>query len=91
MYYPDLTPYRYIERESAPTVLNVGWLDAEHPFPKKKASEEVLDALFEKCLHLVMRTQGLVPLPVLQRFCRLRNGSIQKRQVNSARLGGNKS
>ena len=58
MYYPDLTPYCYIEGETAPDLLNVGWLDIEHSFPKKKASEELLDALFEKCLHLVMPTRG---------------------------------
>ena len=58
MYYPDLTPYCYIERERAPNVLNVGWLEIQHPFPRKKASEELLDALFERCLHLVNRTRG---------------------------------
>lgn len=51
MYYPDLTPYRYFEKKRAPNTLNIGWLDAQHPFPKKKATEELLDALFERCLH----------------------------------------
>jgi hypothetical protein len=58
MYYSDLTLYRYIERESATDVLNIGWLDIAHPFPKKKASQELLDALFEKCLRAVNQTRG---------------------------------
>ena len=58
MYYPDLTPYCYLERESASNVLNVGWLDIEHPFPKRKASEELLDVLFETCRHVVIQTRG---------------------------------
>jgi hypothetical protein len=58
MYYPDFTPYCYIERTADPNVLNIGWLEAPHPFPTKKASEELLDALFEKCLIIVNGTRG---------------------------------
>ena len=58
MYYPDLTTYCYLKRESAPNVLNVGWLDRQHPFPKNKASEALLDALFESCFHTVNGTRG---------------------------------
>jgi hypothetical protein len=58
MYYPDLTPYRYIRRVYTLKALNVGWLDDQHPFPKKKASEELFDALFEACLHKVNVFRG---------------------------------
>ena len=58
MYYPDLTPYCYIEHKRALNVLNVGWLDIQYPFLRKKASEELLDTLFERCLHFVNRTRG---------------------------------
>lgn len=58
MYYPDLTPYCYFEGERPPDALNVGWLEIHHPFPIKKASEELLDALFERCLHSVIQTRG---------------------------------
>ena len=58
MYYPDFTPYCYIERMAEPNVLNIGWLEAPHPFPTKKASEELLDSLFEKCSSKVNATRG---------------------------------
>ena len=58
MYYPDFTPYCYFEGQREPNLLNVGWLETPHLFPKKKASEELLDALFEKCLHTVNQTRG---------------------------------
>ena len=32
MFFKDLTPYGY--RKGSPSALNVGWLDAAHPFPR---------------------------------------------------------
>ena len=58
MYYSDFTPYCYNKRTADPNVLSIGWLEAPHPFPSKKASEELLDALFEKCLTTVNPTRG---------------------------------
>ena len=58
LYYPDLTSYCYFESQRSPKVLNVGWLDIHHPFPRKKASEELLDALFERSLHSDVQTRG---------------------------------
>ena len=58
MYYPDFSPYCYIERTAAPNILNIGWLESPHPFPRNKASEALLDALFQKCLHMVNPTRG---------------------------------
>jgi hypothetical protein len=68
MYYPDLTPYCYGSEEHYidPDVLNIGWLDVSHPFPKKKAPESFLDALFERCLDRVCQTRGHHRCP----FCR---------------------
>jgi hypothetical protein len=50
MYYPDLTLYRYLGGGRPSNALNIGWLDPQHPFPTNKPSEELLDALFERCL-----------------------------------------
>ena len=58
MYYRDLTPYSFFKSASADEALNVGWLDVQHPFPTKKASEALLDALFESCLNSVVQTRG---------------------------------
>jgi len=58
MYYPDLTLYCYNASDKAPNVLNVGWLDASYPFRRKKASVDLLDLLFEKCLDRVNLTRG---------------------------------
>jgi hypothetical protein len=65
MYFSDLSLYKYIPRTSGPNVLNVGWLDAEHQYSKQRASEELLDALFEKCSRRVNETRGFHPCP----FC----------------------
>lgn len=59
MYYPDFTPYCYFEGKREPNLLNVGWLESQHPFPRRKASEALLDALFEKCLTMVNATRGV--------------------------------
>ena len=58
MYYPDLTTYSYSKGQRSPNALNVGWLDIQHPFPRRKASKELLDALFERCLHSEVQTRG---------------------------------
>ena len=58
MYYPDLTPYSFLANHRSPNALNIGWLDKRHSFSKKKASEELLDALFDKCLHFEVATRG---------------------------------
>lgn len=58
MYYPDLTPYCYFEGRRPPNTLNIGWLDIHHPFPRRNASEELLDALFERCLQYDVLTRG---------------------------------
>ena len=59
MYYRDLTPYSFFAPEIDPKVLNIGWLDAKHSFPQQEPSEDLLDALFEKCLQSVNQTRGM--------------------------------
>jgi hypothetical protein len=84
MYFPDLSPYRYIARTSGPNVLNVGWLDVEHEFSKREASEDLLDALFEKICPPVNITRGFHHCP----FCNQSSfGVIVTRKGVSATLG----
>jgi hypothetical protein len=84
MYFPDLSPYQYIARTSGPNVLNVGWLDAEHLYSRQRASEELLDALFEICSRRVNKTRGfhLCPFCVSQSF-----GVTASRKAESLTLG----
>ncbi len=42
-YYPDLSPYEYVEHDQP--MLNVGWLDRSHPFPTGDVEPEVLATL----------------------------------------------
>ena len=49
-YFEDLTPYTYFRKEANPrdllrTVLNVGWLDADHAFPTADADQLLINAL----------------------------------------------
>jgi hypothetical protein len=60
-YYADLTPYSYLP-EAVPegtTVLNIGWLDGEHPFPTGQPPERFAERLGVLCAeHPVVRTRG---------------------------------
>jgi hypothetical protein len=67
MYYPDLTPYSYLNREPDPNLLMIGWLDAEHDFPKGKTSENVLQKVLALCFRPVNPTRGIHPSPFLPR------------------------
>lgn len=49
MYYPDLSSYQYSNPatyKQETVVLNVGWLDGEHIYPKGDVSVEFLDRLW---------------------------------------------
>ncbi len=61
MYYPDLTSYEYIPDSNTTSLhlLNVGWLDAIHPFPKGETTTIFQERLFEFCLHPVFKTRGV--------------------------------
>lgn len=45
MYFPDLSPYAYERPPAAGGPLNIGWLDAEHPFPRGTIPNGVLAKL----------------------------------------------
>ena len=58
-YFADLTTYTYIP-EGEETVLNVGWLDADHPFEKGETSEAFIEKLAWLCVNAtVKRTPGI--------------------------------
>ncbi|MEU4474668.1 hypothetical protein [Micromonospora sp. NPDC023888] len=64
-YFADLTPYTYLERhdedEQGPSdlpLLNVGWLDASHPFPTGTPPHGLLPALTKLSTVRVRQTRG---------------------------------
>ncbi len=62
MYFADLSPYSYFPRATAedqPPVLNVGWLDAQHPFPTGDVLSTFVERLWEYCRIKVEATRGL--------------------------------
>ena len=56
-YYPDLTPYAYCRHVIRPHTLNVGWLDAAHPFKKARPPRWLIDKLwaYSQCSIAQMR------------------------------------
>lgn len=58
-YFADLTSYCYIRRYADPCVLNVGWLDNQHSFPKGTVPDTVLATLFALCKKPVNMTRGM--------------------------------
>ena len=47
-YFADLTPYSYFEESSLPDypqALNIGWLSADHEYPKGEVPPELLEKL----------------------------------------------
>jgi len=58
-HFDDLTPYVYFHpEEEAPGTVNVGWLDASHPFPTGETSAGFRAKLERLCRHRVKRTRG---------------------------------
>ena len=66
-YFTDLTPYSYLS-ESPDAVVNVGWLDPEHPYERGAVAEQVLSEIFELCSRPVNRTRGYHLCP----FCEVK-------------------
>ncbi|MFJ8960717.1 hypothetical protein ACIRG5_15145 [Lentzea sp. NPDC102401] len=56
-YYPDLSPYEYFKSDEK--MLNVGWLDAGHDFPRGPLAPEFVDALLELNEDVQNQTRGL--------------------------------
>lgn len=57
-YFSDLTKYEYLKKPSGPDVLNVGWLESDHPFSKGNIPGLFLDRLFDLCSKPVNKTRG---------------------------------
>jgi len=59
-YFRDLSPYGYITSPDTvqPDALNVGWLDAWHPFPKGAVDSEKIARLKALCEHPVNLCRG---------------------------------
>jgi hypothetical protein len=65
-FFPDLTPYTYFHpEEDPPGTVNVGWLDADHPFPTGRTGKAFRARLGKLCERRVKRTRGRFPCP----FC----------------------
>lgn len=62
-YFPDLTPYSYLPDDPgkpSPDLphLNVGWLDAAHPFPTGECPDGLIEALTRLSRVRVQQTRG---------------------------------
>lgn len=66
MYIEDLTPYVYLGRQPNPNVLAIGWLDAEHEFPKGPVLQALQSKLLACCFSPVNRTRGFHQSPFLK-------------------------
>lgn len=65
MYFAGLSPYTCLNRPPDPNLLTIGWLDAEHDFPKGKVSEDVLEKILALCFKPVNQTRGFHLSPFL--------------------------
>lgn len=58
MHFDDLTPYTYAGDEPVASLLNVGWLGAERPFPVAPPISGLVSALRELTAHPVNLYRG---------------------------------
>lgn len=56
-YFADLTPHTYTETNGA-SVLNVGWLDASHPFPQGETTPAFRESLRHLCERPILLHRG---------------------------------
>lgn len=66
MYFQDLTPYTYLNREPVSNVLAVGWLDAEHGFARGAVPGGVLERVLALCFKPVNPTRGFHQSPFIE-------------------------
>jgi GGDEF domain-containing protein len=64
-YFEDLSPYTYFSGGEPPNAVNIGWLDAFHPYNKGAVDEIVADHILELCENSVRETRGFHSCP----FC----------------------
>jgi hypothetical protein len=57
-YFPDLSQYRYVNYRPGVPELNVGWLSAAMEFGKKKATDALLDRVWNYCALSFEETRG---------------------------------
>lgn len=57
-YFPDGSPYSYMETKEDPSVLNIGWLDGGHPYTTGTIPRELRDKLARLCRQGIRRTRG---------------------------------
>src|SRR5687767_8504545 len=96
MYFPDLSPYTYLQNpqlpEGASEVLNVGWLEPTFEFRKGVVDPQLVEKLLQRCLHPVNQTRGVYVSPFLhaksigqENWYRVRVGGVE-RALGSAEL-----
>jgi hypothetical protein len=88
-YFADLTPYSYMGASPEPHVLNVGWLDPNHDFPKGHVDADILAELLDLVRSSPARqTRGYHVCP----FCTQKtlgisiNGTALSRRLGSAEI-----
>src|SRR6476620_8998872 len=58
-FFEDLTPYSYFHpEEELPDTVNIGWLEAGHPFPTGPTSKKFRTKLERLCQRRLKRTRG---------------------------------
>jgi hypothetical protein len=58
-WFADNSIYTYMVNHRHPPQYNIGWLDAGHPFPCGKVSEEFIDRLWHFCHFQPIATLGI--------------------------------
>ena len=69
MYFADLTPYAYRHSLALPEVLNVGWLDDQHPYTQGHVPKDLVEKLAAASPRLRTHpTQGVHACPFCARI-----------------------
>jgi hypothetical protein len=58
MYFPDLSPYAYLQRERRSGLMNVGWLGAAEPFSRAPPTPELLARIWAYSQFATAPTRG---------------------------------
>jgi hypothetical protein len=86
VYYDDLTPYRYSSTrlpEDGTVLLNFGWLDSEHDYPRGPAPKWLADCLLRFARGYPNATRGFHYCP----FCQERSEVIMSIDGEPVHLG----
>lgn len=65
MYIPDLSPYVFMNHESDPSLLAVGWLDEHHDFRNGIVNKNILEKILALCFKPVNQARGFHFSPFL--------------------------